>query len=73
MADPLCPKCRRTILGIKRHYGGKKKLVEVEVHHREDQALAADGVASSACVIKMTFRDCETLANSVSSDLGNRK
>lgn len=73
MADLLCPKCRKSVLGIGRSFGGRRKLVTVEVHHHEDAKRFNAGAATRVCKIKMTFRDSQALADAVSGDLGNRK
>lgn len=69
----LCPKCKKSVLGISRHFGGGKKLVEVEVHHHEDAQRFNAGATPRPCKFKMTFKDSQALAQAVSSDLVGRK
>ena len=69
----LCPKCKKSILGIDRHFGGKTKLVEVEVHHHDDAARYNAGHPTATCKFKMTWKDSQDLANSITRDIGGRK
>lgn len=69
----LCPKCKKSVLGIGRSFGGRKTLVTVEVHHHEDAKRFAAGAQTRVCTFKMNWKDSQELANSVSSDLGGRK
>lgn len=69
----LCPKCKRSVLGIGRSFGGQSKLVTVEVHHHEDAAAYNAGGTPKTCKFKMTYADSQALAESISSDLGGRK
>jgi len=73
MAQVLCPKCRLPVLGIGRKFGGRRKLVAVEVHHEEDAKRAAVGAETRVCKIQMTFGDSQALAEAICGDLGNRK
>lgn len=68
-----CPKCRRSVLGIGRSFGGGRKLVTVEVHHHEDAQRHNAGLPARTCKFKMTWKDSQDLANSISADLGGRK
>jgi hypothetical protein len=61
----LCPKCKYTVLGIGRAYGGRKDLASVTVHHHD--------VRQGVCVFKMNWKDAETLADSITKDIGGRK
>jgi len=69
----LCPKCKKSILGIGRSWRGLSKLVTVEVHHHEDATRAALGATARVCTFKMTWDDSQKLASSLSSDIGNRR
>jgi hypothetical protein len=60
-----CPKCKKSVLGIDRGYGGRRDLTEVTVHHF-DQSQAN-------CVFKMSWKDAQDLANSITRDIGGRK
>lgn len=62
----LCPKCRKPVLGIDRKpVPERRDLSEVTIWH-----LVAGDVS---CVIKMTWKDSQFLANQVSRDIGGRK
>lgn len=61
----LCPKCKKSALGIDRGYGGRKDLTEVQVHHHD--------VSLGVCVFKMTWKDAQDFANLITKDLGGRK
>ncbi len=61
----LCPRCKQSVLGIDRGYGGRKDLTSVSVYHHD----ASQGI----CVFKMTWKDAQDLANSITKDLGDRK
>jgi hypothetical protein len=69
----LCPKCKKSVLGIGRSWRGGSKLVTVEVHHHEDAKRVAAGHTASVCTFKMKWDDSQDLANSLTRDLGNRK
>jgi len=69
----LCPKCKKSVLGIERHFGGKKTLAEVTVHHHEDVTRVNAGHTAAVCVFKMTWQDSQDLANSITRDIGGRK
>ena len=61
-----CPKCKKPVLGIDRKpVPERKDLSEVTVWH-----LVGGDVG---CVIKMTWKDSQYLANQVSRDIGGRK
>ena len=58
-----CPKCRRSVLGIGRSFGGRRKLVSVEVHHHEDaRRWSLGGHGMKLCKLKMTFEASQRLA-----------
>ena len=62
----LCPKCKKPILGIDRGpVAGRRDLSEVTVFHAVGQDVP--------CVIKMTWKDSQVLANWASKDIGGRK
>ena len=61
----LCPKCKMGVLGIDRGPGGRKDLTEVKVHHFNP--------ILPVCVFKMTWKDAQDFANSITRDLGGRK
>lgn len=68
----LCPKCRKTVLGIGRSFGGRRKLVSVEVHHEEDAKRWDAGAPTRTCKMKMTWGDSQVLAEAISGDLRSR-
>lgn len=61
----LCPKCKHSVLGIDRGYGGRKDLTSVTVHHHD--------IAQGVCIFKMTWKDAQDFANRITRDLGGRK
>jgi hypothetical protein len=61
----LCPKCKKSVLGIDRAYGGRKDLTEMHVHHHD--------TSQAPCVFKMSWKDAQDFANSITRDLGGRK
>jgi hypothetical protein len=69
----LCPKCKKSVLGIGRSFGRGRKLVTVEVHHHEDAERYNHGAATRVCKFKMTWSDSQELANKLCGDLGGRK
>ena len=69
----LCPKCRKPVLGIGRSFGGRRKLVSVDIHHVEDARRYDAGAPTRVCKIKMTWSDSQELANAICGDLGGRK
>ena len=69
----LCPKCKKSILGIGRSWRGGGKLVTVEVHHHEDAKRHALGGVGRVCTFKMKWDDSQKLAQEISSDIGGRK
>jgi len=69
----LCPKCKKSVLGIGRHFNGKAALVTVEVHHHQDAANYNAGIQPEVCKFKMTYADSQALAEAISNDLGGRK
>lgn len=61
-----CPKCKKPVLGIDRAaVPGRRDLSEVKIFH-----LVGD---DKPCVIKMTWKDSQVLANWASRDIGGRK
>ncbi len=60
-----CPKCKKPVLGIDRGYGGRRDLTEVTVHHFDQ--------AQPRCVFKMSWKDAQELANTITRDIGGRK
>lgn len=69
----LCPKCKKSILGIGRSWRGGSKLVTVEVHHHEDAKRHALGATARVCTFKMKWGDSQKLATAITSDIGGRK
>jgi hypothetical protein len=69
----LCPKCRQPAWGIDRAFFGKGELVGVEVWHLSDQVAWMNNGPQKTCVLKMSYKDSEELANLVASDIGGRK
>lgn len=69
----LCPKCKKSILGIGRSWRGLSKLVTVEVHHHEDAKRVALGATARVCMFKMSWKDSQALATAITSDIGGRK
>ena len=69
----LCPKCKKSILGIGRSWRGLSKLVTVEGHHHEDAKRAAMGATARVCTFKMKWKDSQALATAITSDIGGRK
>lgn len=61
----LCPRCKKSVLGIDRGYGGRKDLTSVSVYHHDEK--------QGICVFKMTWKDAQDIANSITRDLGGRK
>lgn len=61
----LCPKCKKSVLGIDRAFGGRPDLAAVTVHHHDH--------SSGNCVFKMSWKDAKDLANLITGDIGGRK
>lgn len=61
----LCPKCKKSALGIDRVPGGRPDLTAVEVYHHDTTV--------ANCVFKMSWADAQDLANSITRDIGGRK
>jgi len=61
----LCPKCKQSVLGIDRGYGGRRDLTEVQIFHHD--------VKIPNCIFKMSWKDAQNLANLISRDIGGRK
>ena len=53
----LCPKCKKSVLGIGRSWRGGSKLVTVEVHHHEDAKRYALGQPAAVCTFKATANE----------------
>lgn len=69
----LCPKCKKSVLGIGRTWRGGTKLVTVEVHHHEDAKRVALGHTAAVCTFKMSWKDSQDLASAITQDIGGRK
>lgn len=56
-----CPKCRKIVLMITRHFKARGKIAKLEIHHDEDAKRWNLGAATRVCNIRVSFEESQDL------------